>query len=260
MRPLPLATERFETFGPDHLALLGLAVVGCVVVAAVGNRRRRRLRARGVEPSSPSDGLQRAHRVAAITLLAVAVPLQVWQWLPADYDRQTSWPVHLCDLAWMLAVVALWTGSRRAAQVLYYWGLTLVPQAMLTPDLAQVFPHPRYVGFWLLHLLVVWIAVHLTWGAGHRPTWSGYRFTVAATVVWMAAVMAFNTVFDTNYGYLNGKPARSVLDLLPEWPTYVVVQVVVVAAVWALMTWPWTRRSPARIGSGQGSGGRMAGL
>ena len=76
----------------------------------------------------------------------------------------------------------------------------------------------------------------------------------------MAAVMTFNTVFDTNYGYLNGKPARSVLDLLPEWPTYVVVQVVVVAVVWALMTWPWTRRSPARIGSEQGSGGRMAGL
>jgi uncharacterized membrane protein YwaF len=53
---------------------------------------------------------------------------------------------------------------------------------------------------------------------------------------------------DTNYGYLNGKPNRaSLLDVLPAWPWYVAVEIVVVAAVWALLVWPWTRgRAPAR--------------
>ena len=47
---------------------------------------------------------------------------------------------------------------------------------------------------------------------------------------------------DTNYGYLNGKPNRaSLLDVLPAWPWYVAVEIVVVAAVWALLVWPWTR-------------------
>jgi uncharacterized membrane protein YwaF len=46
----------------------------------------------------------------------------------------------------------------------------------------------------------------------------------------------------TNYGYLNRKPAvGTVLDLVGPWPGYVVVEVVVVAGVWALMTWPWAR-------------------
>jgi len=55
-------------------------------------------------------------------------------------------------------------------------------------------------------------------------------------------VMTFNAVTGTNYGYLNRKPAvGTVLDLFGPWPGYVVVEVAVVAGVWALMTWPWVR-------------------
>jgi hypothetical integral membrane protein (TIGR02206 family) len=85
-------------------------------------------------------------------------------------------------------------------------------------------------------------------GLGVRVDWRSYRFAVAATVVWAASVMTFNAVTGTNYGYLNRKPTSgSLLDLFGPWPGYVLVEVVVVASVWALMTWPWVRagrRSP----------------
>ena len=54
--------------------------------------------------------------------------------------------------------------------------------------------------------------------------------------------MLFNAVAGTNYGYLNRKPdSASLLDLLPGWPAYVVLEILVVSAVWALMTWPFAR-------------------
>lgn len=62
--------------------------------------------------------------------------------------------------------------------------------------------------------------------------------------------MVLNAALGTNYGYLNRTPsAASALDLLGPWPAYVVVEVVVVAAVWALMVWPFAwRPAPAVAG------------
>ena len=54
--------------------------------------------------------------------------------------------------------------------------------------------------------------------------------------------MTFNAVTGTNYGYLNRKPAvGTLLDWFGPWPGYVVVEIALVAGIWALMTWPWTR-------------------
>jgi hypothetical integral membrane protein (TIGR02206 family) len=144
----------------------------------------------------------------------------------------------------MFAVHALWTRSRLSATITYLWGITLTTQAMLTPDLASDFPEPRYVMFWGMHVLIVWAAFHVVLGLRLLPTWATYRLTVAITAVWAMSVMVYNAVADTNYGYLNGKPdSASALDLLGPWPFYVLAEIVIIIAVWALITWPWARRS-----------------
>ncbi|GAA1476251.1 hypothetical protein GCM10009623_06970 [Nocardioides aestuarii] len=222
--------SRFEAFGTSHVVMLVLFVVAIPVVVWWGRRVR------------GTGGEERSRRIVAVGIVATALPLQVLQLLPSDWDFATSLPLQLCDLAWMVAVVGLWTRAPWAAALTYYWGLTLTTQAMLTPALVQDFPHPRYIGFWVMHLLVVWAAIYLTVGLGIRPTWRLYALTVGLTSVWVTVVMTFNTVVDTNYGYLNAKPGTgSALDLLGPWPWYVVIEVVVVAAVWALITLPWTR-------------------
>ena len=68
-------------------------------------------------------------------------------------------------------------------------------------------------------------------------------FTVVVTVVWAVFTFTFNALTGTNYGYLNRKPpTASVLDVLGPWPIYLLAEVAIVLAVWALMTWPWERR------------------
>lgn len=116
----------------------------------------------------------------------------------------------------------------------------------MTPSLNEDLPHPRYFAFWALHLLIVLAAVYLVVGLRLVPRWRDYRSAVAVTLAWAAGTYLFNLVADTNYGYLMRKPGRSLLDLLGPWPWYVVEEIAIVLAVWALMTLGarrWLRRT-----------------
>ena len=97
--------------------------------------------------------------------------------------------------------------------------------------------------YWGMHLIIVWAAVYLVWGRGVTPIWHTYRVAVAATATWAVTIYAFNVVVGTNYGYLSAKPnAASILDVLGPWPGYVLAEIAIIIAVWALATWPWTVR------------------
>ncbi len=115
-------------------------------------------------------------------------------------------------------------------------------QALISPVLKSPdFPHYQFLGFWGIHLLVVWAAIYLTWGRRMRPWWRSYRFVVVVTVVWAAVTFAFNSIAGTNYGFLNRKPATaSLLDVLGPWPVYLLTATMLLLIVWALMTWPWS--------------------
>jgi hypothetical integral membrane protein (TIGR02206 family) len=234
-----MTDARFDAYGTAHLVVLAVFAVGLVVMPAWGRSHR------GTEREQP------LRRTYAVVVGVLAVGMQAFQLTPGDYDVDTSLPLQLSDLSYVAAVVALWTRWPRATAFTYYVGLTLTVQALITPSLAEGFPHPRFFGFFLLHGAVVWSAVYLTWGLGIRPTWALYRWTVAATALWAVAAYVFNVVADTNYGYLNEKPSSgSALDLLGPWPLYVLLEVAILAVGWAVvLTWPWTlaeRRSRSR--------------
>jgi hypothetical integral membrane protein (TIGR02206 family) len=225
--PVVLAA-RFHSVTGQHFAILALFAIGCPVVIWLGRRQR----------GSVTEA--RSRRLFAGAILVVAIPLQILQFLPADWDLGTSLPFALCDLAWVASAYALWTRSWWAVALPFYWGITLTSQGIITPSLGETFPDPRFFGFWAHHFLVVWAALYLTWGLGLRPTWRGYRLTVIATAVWAAAAYAFNVIADTNYGYVNHKPSSaSILDLLGPWPWYVLAEIAIVIVLWAAMTWPW---------------------
>ncbi len=227
-----LTAERFTAYGPSHQGALVLLLVGVVAIVLFGRRHR------------ATELAERWGRIMAGAVLAVTVPLQVLYFTPEYWDLDRTLPLQLCDLASGVAVYALWTRRRWAAALTYFWGLTLTSQAVVTPDLAADFPDPIFVLFWAMHLLVVWAAVYLVWALGLGPDWKRYRIALAVTAGWAVLVYLFNLAADTNYGYLNAKPnAASALDLLGPWPWYVLSEIVIIAAFWALITWPWARRA-----------------
>ncbi|MCI2423529.1 TIGR02206 family membrane protein [Saccharopolyspora sp. K220] len=225
--------DHFVAYGPSHWVIIVLIVAGAVVLAVLGNRHR------------DARTIVLTTRIFAAVVVAFNGVLLIYQLLPARWDIAESLPLHLCDLAWMVAAYALWTRQRLAYALTYYWGLTLTPQAIITPALdAPDFPHINFIEFWGQHLLVIWAAAYLTWGVGLRPNWRGYWFAAAVTVVWGATMLGFNAWAGTNYGFVSSKPENpSLLDLMGGWPWYLGVEVVVGLAAWALLTWPWTRTS-----------------
>jgi len=227
------AAEPFSPYGLSHLLVVLLLVAGVAALVALGRSERGSARA------------ARDARILAVAFLALVLPFEAASVARADVVVE-GLPLQLCDVAGLLSPYALWTRRPWAAAVMYYWGLSLTTQAVLTPDLSADFPDLVFVQFWGLHLLIVWTAAFLTWGLGIAPDWHGYRVTILVSLGWMASMIAFNAMTGSNYGFLNAKPdAASALDLLGPWPWYVLAEVAIVLTAWALMTWPWVRRGPS---------------
>jgi hypothetical integral membrane protein (TIGR02206 family) len=225
-----LLARQFTAYGPSHWAVIALFAVGAVVLVWVGRRQTE----------------QQARRLGRILGALTAViygAILIYVLTPPTLD---SVPLQLTDLATVVGAYALWSQKQWAYALTYYWGLVLSTQALISPALQSPdFPHYQFLAFWAIHLMVVWAAIYLTWGRGMRPDWRDFGLAVAATLVWAVVTFTFNRITGTNYGFLNRKPSTaSLLDVMGPWPWYVFVGATLILLVWALMTWPWQRRSP----------------
>ena len=80
-----------------------------------------------------------------VGLVTAMVLLQV---LPEERRQGPTCAGQVCDLAWMVAVVALRSRGPRLATLLHLWGLILVTQAFTAPDRVLPFPDVRRVMPW----------------------------------------------------------------------------------------------------------------
>lgn len=231
MEPL-LAVRQFVAFGWSHGGVIVVLVVVAAALVVLGARYR----------GTPIG--RRVSQAFALVFAGFLVPVELYWLLSGQSEIKYSLPLQLCDLAAMAAVWALWSYSSTAFALTYFWGLTLTSQAFVSPELTGPdFPSLQFLSFFGMHSLVLWAAIYLTWGVGLRPDWRSYRIAVLVTIGWAVVMFAFNRAAGTNYGFLTTKPvARSLLDVLGPWPWYLLSELVIGAAAWALITWPWVRQ------------------
>lgn len=201
-------TPQFTLFGPSHLAVLFLTgfVPGVLIVLA---------RSRGGE---------RRVRPIAWTLAAVLVVNQAVLLVFA-----VRWgivkehlPLQLCDWATFTCAAALVWRHRLAYELSYFWGLAGTVQAVLTPDLAEDFPHPGFFVFHIAHSGIIVAVLFLTLGMGMRPSLRSIGRAFLWLQAYAAVTVLLNLALDMNYGYLLRKPERpSLLDWLGPWPWYI---------------------------------------
>jgi hypothetical integral membrane protein (TIGR02206 family) len=224
--------RQFTAYGLSHWFVLAVFALGAVLVVWLGRRR-----------------IPLFSRVFAVLVLALQLAIQSYSM--TEFSIEHGLPLQLSDLAGYATAYALWSRKHWAFSLTYYWGFTLSIQALVSPALrGDDFPSIGFLAFWLIHLFAVWAALYLTVGLGMRPTWRSYRFAVLVTLCWAGTAFVFNSVADTNYGFLNAKPAvRSLLDVLGPWPWYLLAVFALVLTVWAAMTVPFDRRADRLAGS-----------
>lgn len=241
--------HEFHPFGLIHL----LASVTAVLAAITAVRRRRRL---------PSEASRRHfdRQLIALAILLLLVNV-VSELLPQRFDVHRSLPVHVCDIVGLVAPLAILTQARLLRAILYYWGLGLSTQALLTPELQFGPASLTFWVFWVPHGMIVVLAVYDLAALRYRPVWKDYLLAIGALAVFISLIVPLNLWLGVNYAYVGqGVPGQpSVVDFLGPWPGRVFKLAVAVLIAFALMTLPWVIASRSRRPSTSDPQGDQAG-
>ena len=207
----PEPVRKMQLFGWLHLTILFLTVAVPFVLSRFTRREQR----------------PRLARYLAVSIAAILILNRIMAVTWGIHERtilrwQDALPMHLCDWASVAVIVALLWRGQLTYELAYLWGLAGTFQAVLTPDLAQTFPNPFFVGFFVDHCGIIVSVLFLTWGLGMRPRPGSVRRVWGWTQVYVLCAVLVDWLTKTNYGYLAAKPMHgSLLDFLGPWPWYI---------------------------------------
>lgn len=216
----------FTTFGEDHLAvLISLALTSALIIMAGkrGTPETKDIIAKGL----------------AVTLIVQEMAMHVEAAITGLWTIQTYLPVHMCSLSIYLTGYALWTRRDMIFQTCYYWSIGAV-HALATPNIESFFSPFRVVQFFTSHGLIVMGVLYLTFVYNMKATWHGLHLVMGITIAVTAFAGFVNWLIDANYMFLCEKPVgENILHMMPPWPWYIGILIIVVAAHFYLFYLPF---------------------
>jgi hypothetical integral membrane protein (TIGR02206 family) len=218
----------FVLFGTGHLVSLALSFALPLLAARITRGQRSRRVARRI-----------------CTYLGVVLVLNWALWLTylariGGLTIGNELPLNLCDWATIATVACLLKPNQKSYELAYFWALGGTLQGMLTPDLAYDFPDIQFVLFFVYHGGIVAGVIYLTFALGFRPYPSSLPRVIAWSLFYACVAGLADWLLKTNYGLLRAKPIYpSVLDLMPAWPWYIPI-LILLGFVSALVYYaPW---------------------
>lgn len=222
--------DQFHAFSALHLlTLLALgAIIAGVVTAGVWVR------------GTPREAALE-NSLAGVGALAWIV-VSVWWLSPARFTWGNSLPLQLCDIAGLLAPVAIASRNRTARSLLYFWGIGLCTQGLLTPVARE---GPAHVGFWMTwvnHGAIALLAAYDLLVRRFRPTWRDLCRTLVITTAYALCMFGLDAALGWNYGYLGPTTpgAATILDALGPWPARAPIIMLLGAGVMTALMVPWS--------------------
>ena len=159
----------------------------------------------------------------ALILWGNEIAWHYWNYAVGKWTIQTMLPLHLCSLLVWTGAYMLVTKSYRIYEFMYFMGIGGAIQALATPGLGEYgFPHFVFFQYFISHGLIITSSIYMTVVENLRPTWKSLLRVAIWMNIYVVIVYFINTAIGSNYLMINGKPSiPSLLDLLPDWPIYI---------------------------------------
>lgn len=221
----------FQHYGPSHLFALVFTVIGGFFMVRLMR-------------SEATEELKRGVRFLFGGLLIFAVCMDPVLTFLRFGTGEMGWlvfwssslPLYLCDVASIIAGVALITKNFKLTELAYLWGLAGTSQGLLTPTLAYDWDTLDYYNFFLQHSGVPVAAVTLVWGMGIVPRKGALKRVVMWSWVYMVTVVGINFLIKQNYGFLSGKPdSDTMLDFMGPYPYYLLTLQAVAFVMYSIL-------------------------
>jgi len=149
-------------------------------------------------------------------------------------------PMNLCDWATIAVLAALLAPGQRAFELAYFWALAGTTQGLVTPDVNHAFPELQFIVFLLGHGAIIAAVLYLMLGTRLRPVAASLPRVIGWTLVYAASAAMVDWLFGVNYGFFRAKPGHATFyDLLPDWPWYIPVTVLIGVAAIVVLYAPW---------------------
>ncbi len=137
-------------------------------------------------------------------------------------------PLHLCRLAALLYPVFFYFKNEKWIKILYFLVMAGTLQGLITPDLIYAWPHFTYPLYWVMHVVLVGVAIYSVSGLGLKPTWKDIGNTLIYGNAIFISTIFINIWLGSNYFFSARKPVTgSILDLMGPWPWYLLVMEII---------------------------------
>jgi hypothetical integral membrane protein (TIGR02206 family) len=204
-----MPSNPFYPFSREHFITLaiGFVLIGLLIFFAKRSEKNQRI---------------------ATALLAfgnlVSYPFALFAWRDYPHSLDNDLPLHLCDLAAVVAGFALFTRKPILLTLTYFWGLAATTQALITPALSIGPPELPFIHFFFQHFVIVaaalYIPIVLKWRPQH-PWWKTPLIVLLISIGYQAAALLINAILKTNFAFASRVPDNpSLIDHLGPWPIY----------------------------------------
>ena len=165
-------------------------------------------------------------KIIGVLILFGYVSWVILEILAGTFSKTLHLPFHLCRAANILIFIVLFFRSFLPYEIVFFWGLTVI-HAVITPDIAQGFPHYHFIRYWLTHQLMIIGIIYATFVYDIRPHKTSIYKSFVALLLFFLITIPVNLFLDANYFWICGKPpVGTVLDYFGPWPWYLIVAIV----------------------------------